>query len=453
MNPFWTWIVLTASAVNEQDLNELETDAQEKGFVGALADWSDKRGFNLSNAMNVGGGQKKLDIDPVFERRQCTLPPEDVKGCACFEIFNMADLWLRHAKVDEEEYKQRFKRAAKLYHPDKGGSEEHMVHLKACSALLRDPSQSKVRKEYIVEMKKVLGKCSKQAEKRKMTQGECYRSEVEMLHDCETGICLSAPKALPSDLAGASEYTDKGIMERLVVLIDDSASMDGWKIESAKAALASVMPRIERTPTDVHFIRSRDGPDGFVSTQLFAYNDTGINYEDIAKEWKACCTTYLWEYTHGVVSGIVSPVIEVVLLTDGEDNDSPGEFGGPQGFSHMMKLFLVVGKQPRFRVYCIGNDACMGQNKYYRDLALATGGTFVSVDKDTDATTKREGLATFAEECNAPFQERSDRSASAKNQYQTLLLDGDAKKYDWADELRIPEKGPPKAKDEHGEEL
>eukprot|EP00930_Biecheleria_cincta_P090783 TRINITY_DN80241_c0_g1_i1.p1 TRINITY_DN80241_c0_g1~~TRINITY_DN80241_c0_g1_i1.p1 ORF type:complete len:308 (-),score=62.56 TRINITY_DN80241_c0_g1_i1:2-817(-) len=271
-----------------------------------------------------------------------------------------------------------------------------------------------------------------------------------MLHDCETGICLSKPKQLPGDIAGDA-YTEKGIMERLVVLIDDSASMKGWKLESAKAALAGIMPRLERTPSDIHFIRSRDGPAGFVSTQVAAYNDTALTYEDIANNWQVCCTTWLWEYAHGVVSSIVSPLIEVVILTDGEDTDSVGEFLGPNGFSHMIKLFLVSGKQPRFRVYCIGNEVCMGKNKYYRDIALATGGTFVSVDHTTNATTRRSDLARFAEECNAPFQERRERALQAQSRYQTLLLDGDAQKYDWADEFR-----PAQSHDDgefHGSEL
>jgi len=432
---------ISASAGFEaSDVDELVQEIEKKGFVSALVDWGAAKEVALTDALTVFLQQGRTRAGRILEQRQCTFPPDQVQSCSCFEIFNMAELWIRRASVDEEEYKQRFKRAAKLYHPDKvGGSGEHMVHLKACSTLLRKPSLAKVRKEYIVELRKAFQKCRTQAERRAMSHGECYRSEVEMLHDCDTGICLSNPKFISGQIAkhGMQEdYTEKGIMERLVLLIDDSFSMTGWKLESAKAALASIMPRIERTPTDTHFIRSRGGPEGFVSTQIFGQNDSAVTYEDIARHWKACCLTYLWEYAHGAISAVTSPLIEVVILTDGEDNDSEGKFHGAEGFSHMMELLLLTGKQPRFRIYCIGNDACMGKNLYYRDLALATGGTFVSVGSDTNATAKLAGVAAFAEECNAPFVERQQRSLDARNQYRVLLLEGGGKKYDWADTLK-----------------
>jgi len=430
--------LLQASIANERggaqiDTARLVSEIEKQGFIGALADLSGWQGLRVADVLSQDPGSDRFDLGQLFETKQCTLPPNEVQRCSCFEIFNMADLWLKHAKVDEEEYKQRYKRAVKFYHPDKvGGSHEHMVHLRQCSALLRDPSFVKVRKEYIAELKKVLAKCNKQAKRLAMSHGECYRSEVEMLHDCEMGICLSKPEMVLSN--AAMEYTEHGIIERLVVLLDDSFSMNGWKLTSAKEALASIMPRIERTPTEVHFIRSRNGTRGFVSTQIFRHNDTAVTFENIAKEWKVCCKTYLWEYAHSVVSSIITPFIEVVIVTDGDDNDSSEEFNGPQGFNHMMQLLTRAGKQPRFRVYCVGRTPCTGKETHYRDLALATGGTFVAVDDDQNGTEKG-ALTLFSEEVNAPFVERKERAVDTQNRYKQLMLEGAARKYEWADAL------------------
>merc|ERR1712087_246876 len=112
---------------------------------------------------------------------------------------------------------------------------------------------------------------------------------------------------------------------------------------------------------------------------------------------------------------------------------------GAEGFTHMMELLLLMGKQPRFRVYCIGNEACMGNNLYYRDLALATGGSFVSVGSETNSSARRLSVASFAEEVNAPFLERQERASKAQNQYQVLLLEGSATKYDRAETMRSTE--------------
>lgn len=430
-----------AKSLGNIDVARLSADIESNGLVGALADLSAAHDLRVSDMLTLDlGPGSPFGAGQLFERKQCTLPPERVQSCSCFEIFNMADLWLKHSRVDEEEYKQRFKRAVKFYHPDKrGGSHDHMMHLKHCSALLRDPSLKKVRKEYIVELKKTLEKCKKHGRRMFSSHGECYRSEVEMLHDCEMGICLSEPKAFHSN--SAVEYTENGIIERLVVLLDDSFSMDGWKLHSAKKALASIMPRIERTPTDVHFIRSKAGMEGFVSTQVFAHNETSIGFEDIARQWKVCCRTFLWEYAYHIVADIVTPHIEVVIITDGDDNDSAEHFNGAEGFSHMMDLLLRTGKQPRFRVFCIGRDPCTGRrNTPYRDLALATGGTFAAVVRDTDTDAESAVLKTFAKETNAPFDERKERATDAQDRYKRLLLEGNAKRYDWADAIMPKER-------------
>lgn len=180
----------------------------------------------------------------------------------------------------------------------------------------------------------------------------------------------------------------KDITERLVAVLDDSGSMAGTKHEKGKLALLDIMPRIERTPAEVHFIRQRGQ-----STQVFSPSDD-IVYNDIIDHWKCGHMTHLWEYLHGVLAGIASPKVEVVIVTDGYDNQSPGEFAGPDGFSHMMRELIKVGKKPRFRVFCTGNAECTGSgNLYYRDLALATGGSFVALD---DRASDQEALACRA---------------------------------------------------------
>jgi len=281
---------------------------------------------------------------------------------------------------------------------------------------------------------------------------ECFHEEVEMVHNCHVGVCLENPNIKskphsPRDEKRASNAEDptRGSTERLLVFLDDSGSMQSLhrfkngttKLELAKRQLFKIMPRLSRTPTEVHFIRCNPAHAllslGFCapSSRAFGVKDDFI-YEDVEEKWKAGYGTFLWEYIYEVVDKVFAPHIEVVIITDGYDMHSSAQFAGPQGFDHMMQLLTKANKRPRFRVLCIGNDACTGMKMSYRDLALATGGNFGAVWDDSADDVVNQAMVLFADHVNSAFDEREANAIEALKRYQFLIEQGEAEKYPWA---------------------
>jgi len=85
--------------------------------------------------------------------------------------------------------------------------------------------------------------------------------------------------------------------------------------------------------------------------------------------------TFLWQYVYQAISAKHGHDQEVVIVTDGYDNDSDEDFRGTEGFNKMMQLLKESGiPLPRIIVYCIGNEDCIKAR--YRELAMASGGDF-----------------------------------------------------------------------------
>jgi len=109
--------------------------------------------------------------------------------------------------------------------------------------------------------------------------------------------------------------------------------MSGSRLEVGHSALKSIEDRIDRTPTAVHFIR-------YSSFLKFRFEDDP-KVSDIIPVWKASGgRTQLWEYIFHVVAKEKQPTgskkDEVVIITDGYDNGSAGEFRGIEGYNHLM---------------------------------------------------------------------------------------------------------------------
>eukprot|EP00927_Polykrikos_kofoidii_P059393 TRINITY_DN54552_c0_g1_i1.p1 TRINITY_DN54552_c0_g1~~TRINITY_DN54552_c0_g1_i1.p1 ORF type:complete len:592 (+),score=78.93 TRINITY_DN54552_c0_g1_i1:76-1851(+) len=122
--------------------------------------------------------------------------------------------------------------------------------------------------------------------------------------------------------------------------------------------------------------------------------------------------TFLWQYVYGSITQNHSRDQEVVIVTDGIDNDSDGDFRGTDGFNHMMALLSESGiRHPRITVHCIGNVECTKAK--YRELAMASGGDFfMSSDQD--------GRQKFVTHMLMTHSERVAKESSQKEHYAQL---------------------------------
>lgn len=113
------------------------------------------------------------------------------------------------------------------------------------------------------------------------------------------------------------------------------------------------------------------------SKELFSPS-MDFTLDDVFNFWTCeSRTTYMWKYIlDSLLSASASKAFrtwDAIIVTDGEDNDSPEPFSGPSGFNAMMNSLHASGIRPRISVYCIGSKHCTGDANgmhFYRDLVL-----------------------------------------------------------------------------------
>eukprot|EP00435_Cladocopium_sp_Y103_P027539 s1163_g6.t2 len=388
--------------------------------------------------------------------KHCTEPEQ----CTCLQWFALSTA----KAVKTEDVKQGFRFFAKHAHPDKHPNDTAFWSKtfrfgQSCKDYLRKVGNLQKYQERITRLQE-------RAIKRSWTvQQRC--ESIEDLHE-ELGISSNGTQ---SEGLKPRFQKREGPAEKVHLFLDDSGSMsDEDKLLKAKRAVDKIMPRLERTPTAVHFIGDRGH-----SRQIFALTDDFV-FDDIAQKWKAKGGgTFLWEYVYGAVRGAYGHDEEVVIVTDGFDNLSEGKFQGTDGFNHMMrllkdtpaglvpchksssvplcrfstsKIFARLEGSLRFRkrwkfldsevieianashgqdlkrplprivVLCIGNDDCT--NGKYGDLALASGGGFFHGES---------GTLAFVEHMLLTHSERLAKALAQKKKYAQLTPPAD--RFDW----------------------
>lgn len=592
------FLALCFLKVESQGNDFAETESQGEEIPDAFS-WSDRLQQLMSENYTFVEAVSKLGHDlwdkfwqtrkdhgktPWIQKQCNATGAECRKRCSCFDMMNMAEKWLAGSKVSPEEYRQCFRRAAKLHHPDKGGSEEGMRFLTDCATLLCGdercrnpgtmPSQDQQRKAaYIKEMKRIKTRCKKRSMEKGVDAGvECHSEKVEELND-ETWD-MRGSKAR-DDVRNPRNKTNafRGHEEELMVFLDDSMSMKGWKHLKAKKVLDMLFPRFEKTPTSIHLlggtqasigsslfkerVESNGGlyehtairatliwdncndvdlhvqePGGFeiyystkrspashgfldidrnvgsscdarpvenvrweigasspipghykVLVNLFSHDSRSprntpfqlevshgpdvkhfqgavsevgqkqlvhsfeygpqdsqqskelfsssveFTLDDVFRFWECVAwTTYMWEYVYKVLlsasTSNPAKTWDVIIVTDGEDNDSPGAFFGPSGFNEMMNKLHERSIRPRISVYCIGTEHCTGDANgmhFYRDLVLASGGVFVAdTEESSDTTLARQ----FAVQLTGSVDERDLTAEQSQQEWLRLSQSG-----------------------------
>ena len=193
-------------------------------------------------------------------------------------MMNMGRSFMKRSSMTQEEYKQRYRRAAKFHHADKNnGMEQPMIHLNQCLALFTKQDMKQQRKEYIQLCREYWEECGEGTDSEM-----CFRKKVFNMHGCESEashkclLRLGGKRAKRETPRNEKPQSAPTVQERLLVFLDDSGSMQGPKLVQAKVAFQKLMPRVERTPTQIHLIRS-DG----ASTQIIDFKDD-FTFEDVA---------------------------------------------------------------------------------------------------------------------------------------------------------------------------
>ncbi|CAE7547630.1 unnamed protein product [Symbiodinium sp. CCMP2456] len=129
--------------------------------------------------------------------------------------------------------------------------------------------------------------------------------------------------------------------------------------------------------------------------------------------------TYLWQYVFFAIKAKPGRDQEVIIVTDGIDNDSDEAFRGTNGFNYMMELLTGLGISiPRMIIYCIGNEDCVKAR--YQELAMASGG---------DCFYGKGAKDAFVAHALLTHAERQAKAKAQKQQYAAITSEGD--RFSW----------------------
>lgn len=237
---------------------------------------------------------------------------------------------------------------------------------------------------------------------------------------------FSDPVVIPSD----------GI--ETVLYLDDSGSMDG-NLYQGKAALDSMAPLIQGSS---------------IRTVKFGRGKTIVSPRE--KEWSTALTflnwdassgsTYMWKMIEDDVlqryrpspSGANPGKLRLILITDGFDTDSPGEYRGIKGMDPMMKTLLAKGYNIEFHIVVLGNHSRGNQIalKRYQSLAEATGGGYMALsglfynEKSADVINFMSSLDASNDTTGSASLRRRQRQ-----DYLEAAKEGKREKFDWLHSL------------------
>ena len=174
-----------------------------------------------------------------------------------------------------------------------------------------------------------------------------------------------------------------------IFYLDDSGSMgemfSSSRLSAAKQALTKTV-NIMRNGDPEFDHRSRILMFGDGKWESNAREDR-IDLDSIKSSWHGeSGGTYLWHMVYRDICRNYTPgpgTLRVVVITDGYDTHSPGEFSGMLGMDPMMKGLLKRSYRIEWNIILLNGQSSRGISsveKRYADLCGATGGSFLSLD-------------------------------------------------------------------------
>jgi len=172
-----------------------------------------------------------------------------------------------------------------------------------------------------------------------------------------------------------------GGMETILYL-DDSGSMDD-SLFQGKAALDSMSDLLQGN--SVRIVKFGAGK------TVLSPRDDSFSTALTCLNWDAKSgSTYMWKMIEDDVlqryrpsPGPTQGKLRLIVITDGFDTDSPGEYRGIKGMDPMMRTLLAKGYNVEFHIVVLGKHRSPSSQqalKRYQSLAEATGGGYMALD-------------------------------------------------------------------------
>lgn len=241
-----------------------------------------------------------------------------------------------------------------------------------------------------------------------------------------------------------------------VIYLDDSGSMKGGglltsPLSAGRDALSAIAERIKGSPTRIVKF-------GTFKSILSPRDETGdISPELVNLAWTGTSGgTYMWHMIEqDVIERFAPPKktasgagdgkgakLRIVVITDGEDSDSPAGYNGVAGMNPMMKTLTEEGYDIEWHIILLNSsNAALGEGvrRKYEALTRATGGGFLTIDVGGggffSGTGAGKGFDRSAPDVKQFLNvlERDDEQERRRRQrgYALEAKSGKAEKFDW----------------------
>lgn len=378
----------------------------------------------------IGSFYDDENNDEISHAKKSECTRSLVQECTCFELLQINHFREKKQGINVGDTKKGFRKASMFYHPDKGGKAEEFQLVQACVAKL---SKLDFVEEYSIHVDKLQSRMV--AENWEETK---FRDRIDQLNEMLINESFNHRGPQQESPHRPPEMRNDPDIDRLFLFLDDSLSMsEDGALPLGHSALESMADRLDRTPTSVHLI-------GTQSHLKFGFDDSP-SIHDILSTWNANGgRTQLWEYIFATLSNEKRPLAfkkkdEAVIITDGMDNQSRGSFSGIEGYNHLMTKLKQEGVKLRISALCIGQEE-MCKSADYRDLSMATGGVYATVDPSGSERKQRRSKAKFANHLTASDFERERLEVKARIGYEQACIAGTAKELTWYTKLSDEEK-------------
>jgi hypothetical protein len=176
-----------------------------------------------------------------------------------------------------------------------------------------------LRKDYLEQLEFILTCCEK-----RNYDDELCRNFIEDLNE----RVITQGKEVPVIPFEEREF-EKG-METLYVFLDNSGSMSGSRLNKAKNHLKSISGQLYESNTIAYFVGSKIN-----SRQIVTHHNRINEYNldsHVLDIWNAQDgSTFLWEFIWKSMKDNDCIDCEIIIVTDGEDNQSDRSFYGSTG--------------------------------------------------------------------------------------------------------------------------
>lgn len=263
---------------------------------------------------------------------------------------------------------------------------------------------------------------------------------------------VSGPRSHPAlNLAGQllgqsstllDEFADPVIIPsdgiETVLYLDDSGSMVD-NLYQGKAALDTISPllqgnsvRILKFGTGKTVLSPRDNSFSTALTCLNWDAKSGMTYM-----WKMIQDDVLHRYRPS--RGPQQGKLRLIVITDGFDTQSPGEYRGIRGMDPMMRTLLAKNYNVEFHIIVLGKHTGAGNQqalKRYQSLAEATGGGYLALD-DVFFNEKSPSVKNFVSTLEKSNDTRGCASLQKKQRQEYLRAanEGKRERFDWLKSL------------------